>query len=346
MTRRRRQFASDTWAPMCPESWATLAKANVDHAEPYGDDRWTARAADLVRETFACDADVYVALTGTAANSLALAALCQSYHGVICHESAHIVTDECGAPEYASNGTKLLTVAGDAAKLTPAAVERAILRRSDIHHPKPRVVSLTQATEFGTVYSPEEVAAVAGLARRHGVRVHMDGARLANAVAGLGCHPADVTWRAGVDVLCFGGTKDGGGVGEMIVFFDRSLAEEFAYRCKQAGHLLAKMRFVSAPWVGLLEDGAWLRHAGHANRMAALLAEGLAARPGVRIRHPVQANAVFVDLRAAVAERLQARGWHFYSFLAGGGWRLMCSWDTTVEDVADFLADLDAVVGG
>ena len=341
MSGPQRQFASDTWAPMCPEAWAMLAQANADHAEPYGDDRWTARAADLVRETFACDADVYVALTGTAANSLALAALCQSYHSVICHEAAHIVTDECGAPEYASNGTKLLTVGGAAAKLDPTAVERAITRRSDIHYSKPRVVSLTQATEFGSVYTPAEIAAVAAVAKRHGLRVHMDGARFANAVATLGCHPADVTWRAGVDVLCFGGTKDGVGVGEMIVFFDRALAEEFAYRCKQAGHLLAKMRFVSAPWVGLLESGAWLRNATQANRMARLLAAELAARPGVAIRHPVEANAVFVDLPDGVAERLHALGWHFYNFLAGGGWRLMCSWDTTEADVRAFSADLD-----
>ncbi|MBX3633774.1 MAG: low specificity L-threonine aldolase, partial [Simplicispira sp.] len=283
---------------------------------------------------------VYFVFNGTAANSLALASLCQSYHSVICHELAHVETDECGGPEFFSNGSKLLPVGGAGGKLTPAAVQEVITRRSDIHFPKPRVVTLTQATEVGTVYRPDEVAAVAELAHARGLRVHMDGARFCNAVASLGVAPADITWRAGVDVLCFGGTKMGLPVGEAVVFFDRTLSEDFAWRCKQAGQLASKMRFLSAPWLGMLEGDAWLRHAAHANAMAQRLATGLAGIPGARLLFPVEANGVFVALPDKVQGGLRERGWRFYTFIAAGGARLMCAWDTQPESVDALLADL------
>ena len=337
------QFASDNCAGICPEALQALLAANAGDAPGYGDDEWTRRVSDRLREVFATDCDVYFVFNGTAANSLALAALCQSYHSVICHELAHVETDECGGPEFFSNGSKLLTARGAGGKLTPEAVREVITRRSDIHFPKPRVVTLTQATEVGTVYRPAEVAAIAEGAHAKGLRVHMDGARFCNAVASLGVAPADITWRAGVDVLCFGGTKMGLPVGEAVVFFDRSLSEDFAWRCKQAGQLASKMRFLSAPWLGMLEDGAWLRRAAHANAMAQRLAAGLAAIPGARLLFPVEANGVFVALPDSVQQGLRERGWRFYTFIAAGGARLMCAWDTQPESVDALLADLRAL---
>jgi len=334
------QFASDNCAGISPEALQALLAANDGDAPGYGDDEWTRRVSERLREVFATDCDVYFVFNGTAANSLALASLCQSYHSVICHELAHVETDECGGPEFFSNGSKLLPVGGAGGKLTPAAVQEVITRRSDLHFPKPRVVTLTQATEVGTVYRPAEVAAIAELAHAKGLRVHMDGARFSNAVASLGVAPADITWRAGVDVLCFGGTKMGLPVGEAVVFFDRKLSEDFAWRCKQAGQLASKMRFLSAPWLGMLEGDAWLRHAAHANAMAQRLAAGLAGISGARLLFPVEANGVFVALPDAVQQGLRERGWRFYNFIAAGGARLMCAWDTQPESVDALLADL------
>lgn len=333
-------FASDNCAGICPEALQALLAANDGDAPGYGDDEWTRRVSDRLRELFETDCDVYFVFNGTAANSLALASLCQSYHSVICHELAHVETDECGGPEFFSNGSKLLPVRGAGGKLTPDAVREVITRRSDIHFPKPRVVTLTQATEVGTVYRPAEVAAIAELAHAKGLRVHMDGARFCNAAAALGAAPAEITWRAGVDVLCFGGTKMGLPVGEAVVFFDRKLSEDFAWRCKQAGQLASKMRFLSAPWLGMLEGGAWLRHAAHANAMAQRLAAGLAGIPGARLLFPVEANGVFVALPDQVQQGLRQRGWRFYTFIAAGGARLMCAWDTQPESVDALLADL------
>ena len=343
-------FASDNTAGICPEAWAALAEANRGRLPSYGNDEWTVRACDLLRSVFETDCDVFFVFNGTAANSLALAALCQSYHSVICHDYAHVETDECGAPEFFSNGTKILVATGPQGKLAPAEVERVILKRTDIHYPKPRVLSLTQSTEWGTVYTVEELKALTGLARRHGLAVHMDGARFANAAAALaargGSKPADFTWRAGVDVLCFGGTKNGMNTTEAVVFFNKSLAHEFDYRCKQAGQLASKMRFLSAQWVGMLQDGAWLRHAGHANAMARQLAAAVRAQPSLRLLAEPEANGVFVELPPAVYAALTARGWHFYRFIGEHGYRLMCAWDTTEQQVAAFTADLQAVVRG
>jgi threonine aldolase len=331
------QFASDNYAGVCPEAWQAMAQANSGFAASYGDDAWTERACASIREVFETDCQVFFVFNGTAANSLALAALSRSYHSVLCHDLAHVETDECGAPEFFSNGTKILHIPGPDGKLDLAAVEHAIVRRSDIHYPKPRVLSLTQSTELGTVYTPGEIGAAAELARRHGLRVQMDGARFANAVAALDLPPADISWKAGVDVLCLGGAKNGMAIGEAVVFFNRELADEFEYRCKQAGQLASKMRFISAPWIGMLEHGAWLGYAAHANRMARLLADELEQMPGVRLMSPCQANAVFVEMPPATVAALRASGWHFYSFIGTGGARFMCSWQTTEEDVRSLI---------
>ncbi len=252
MTDHTQQFASDNYSGICPEAWAAMAEANRGHERAYGDDQWTARASDYFRQLFETDCEVFFAFNGTAANSLALAALCQSYHSVICSETAHVETDECGAPEFFSNGSKLLLAQTEVGKLTPASIRDIALKRQDIHYPKPRVVTLTQATEVGTVYRPDELKAISATCKELGLHLHMDGARFSNACAFLGCSPAELSWKAGVDVLCFGGTKNGMAVGEAILFFNRDLAEDFDYRCKQAGQLASKMRFLAAPWVGVL----------------------------------------------------------------------------------------------
>jgi threonine aldolase len=330
------QFASDNYAGICPEAFQYLVQANQSGDESsYGDDSWTQRVCESFRRLFETDCEVFFVFNGTAANSLALASLCQSYHSVICHEMAHVETDECGGPEFFSNGSKLLTAKGDSGKLTANAVEALILKRSDIHYPRPKVVTLTQSTELGTVYAVDEIKAITTVAKAHGLKVHMDGARFANAIASLDLHPAEVTWRAGVDVLCFGGTKNGLPVGEAIVFFDRELAIDFAYRVKQAGQLASKMRFISAPWLGLLENDVWLSNARHANHMASLLYEKMAHIPQLRVLQPPQANAVFAALPAPVAAALRQQGWKFYDFI-GSSSRFMCSWETKPETVDQF----------
>ena len=339
--KRTRHFASDNYSGVCPEAWAAMAEANAGHVTSYGDDPWTQLATDRIRDIFETDCEVFFVFNGTSANSLSLASLCQSFNSILCHELAHIETAECGAPEFFANGSKLLLLQGADGKVDPAEIERAVKQRTDIHYPKPRALSLTQATEVGTVYSPAEIKMLAEAAKRSGLRVQMDGARFANAVAALGVAPADLTWRAGVDVLCFGGTKNGIAIGEAVVFFDRELARDFDYRCKQGGQLASKMRFLSAPWLGMLQDGAWLRHARHANGMAGRLAAGLEKIPGVKISFPVQSNGVFAIIPKPAEQKLHERGWHFYTgVVTPEESRLMCSWDTTPADVDAFVADL------
>src|SRR5262249_11948900 len=271
------QFASDNNAGICPEAWAALADANQGHATGYGADDWTGAATRAVADLFETECEIYFVFNGTAANSLALASICRSTDAIVCHANSHVNVDECGAPQFMSGGAKLLTVETPLAKITPEAVIAAAVTPHDEHASRPRALSLTQATEFGTVYTVGELRALCDGARDRKMKVHMDGARFANAVATLACGPADITWRAGVDVLCFGGTKNGMPFGEAIVYFDRELADEFARRRKQAGQLASKMRFLAAPWLAMLEHGAWLKHAAHANAMAQRLAA--AAQP-------------------------------------------------------------------
>ncbi len=335
----RRQFASDNCAGICPEAWAALAAANAGHAVSYGEDPWTGQACNLIRELFETDCDVFFVFNGTAANSLALAACGRSFHAIFCHRHSHAEDAECGGPEFFSGGSKLVLLPGDDGKLDPATLERAATLRPDFHYPKPGVVTLTQCTEHGTVYSADEIRALSATAHRLAMKVHVDGARFANAVAWLGCPPKEITWQAGVDVLSFGATKNGIAVGEAVVFFDRALAREFDYRAKQAGQLASKMRFLSAPWGGLLADGAWLRHARHANTMAQRLEAGLRGVPGVAQSYPCQANAVFVRMAEPLVQALYARGWMFYQMHGEPDYRLMCAWDTTAADVDAFVKD-------
>lgn len=337
------QFASDNYSGICPEVWDAMAEANHGHATAYGDDPWTQRAADLFREFFETECEVFFAFNGTAANSLALASLCQSYHSVICTASAHVETDECGAPEFFSNGSKLLTAPTQDGKLTSAAILTLATSRKDIHFPKPRAVTITQSTETGRVYSVAEIADLSSTCRELGLHLHMDGARFSNAVLGAGCTPAEMTWKAGVDVLCFGGTKNGMAIGEAIVFFDHALALDFDYRCKQAGQLASKMRFLSSPWVGLIETGAWKRNAQHANMCAKRLCTAIQGLSHAQIMFPVEANAVFLLATEDRLQQLRDRGWRFYTFI-GGGARFMFAWDTDLARVDQLANDIREVM--
>ena len=344
MTEHSAQFASDNNAGICPEAWRALDAANTGHAPGYGADEWTRAAHDAIARTFETDCDVFFVFNGTAANSLALAAICRNTDAIVCHAMAHINVDECGAPEFMSGGAKLLTIDSPLGKLTPQAVAGAAVTPHDEHSSRPRALALTQATELGTVYTTAEIAALCETAHARNMRVQMDGARFANAVASLDVSPADLTWRAGVDVLCLGGTKNGLPAGEAIVFFNRGLADEFARRRKQAGQLASKMRYLAAPWLGVLEDGAWLRHAAHANAMARRLADGLARTGQARLLAPVEANGVFVDLPKHAIDALRERGWRFYSFVGETGVRLMCSWDTPADSVDRFVVDVKSAL--
>jgi threonine aldolase len=277
--------------------------------------------------------------TGTAANALALATICPPIGSVICHREAHIQNDECGAPEFYTGGAKLLLVDSDGAKITPAAVEDLLARmRHDVHEVQPAAVSITNATEYGLVYRPEEVAALGVYCKNKELRLHVDGARFANAVASLGCSPADLTWRAGVDALSFGFVKNGGMSAEALVLFDRDLARDLGFRRKRAGHLLSKGRYLAAQLLAMIENDVWLRNASAANQGAARLA----AAAGSRLLLPVEANELFLRLSAEEAAALRAKGFQFYDW-APGEIRLVVSWDQPDADVDAFAAAIAAL---
>ncbi|MCF7975794.1 MAG: low specificity L-threonine aldolase [Phycisphaerae bacterium] len=338
------QFASDNYAGMCPEALEALARVNDGHVQPYGDDPWTAEVCDLFRDLFNCHCQVFFVFNGTAANSLALSSFCQPYHSVISHRMAHIETDECGAPEFFSHGAKILLGEGENGKLDPECIHEIVTRRTDIHFPKPRVVSVTQATELGTVYTKAELQAIQYAARKNQLKIHMDGARFANAVAALGVQPRELTVDCGVDVLCLGGSKNGLAVGDAVIFFNPEHAQEFAYRCKQAGQLASKMRFIAAQWLGILKDDIWLKYARHANESARLLEDQLKQIPEIEFLCPRQVNSVFVTMPQAVHDALHRKGWHFYTFIGHGGARLMCSWNTTEQAINALVTDIKAAM--
>jgi len=340
----RYQFESDNTAAICPEAWTALAEANGASAAAYGEDKWTRRLFDRVREIFETDCEVFLVFNGTAANALVLAQLCRSFHSVICHERSHIDTDECSAPEFFSSGSKLLPTPGANGKLDLAQVEATVQQQHGVHSPKPRVISISQSTELGTVYRRDEIERIAEFARERSLFLHMDGARFANAVAALDCAPKTITWEAGVDALCFGGTKNGTAAGELVIFFKKELALEFEYRAKQAGQLASKMRFLAAPWSGLLSDSVWLDNARRANKRATTLANRLTAALGMSPVFPREASAVFLRMPEQLVVLLHRRGWHFYKFIEPDVYRLMCSWSVTERDIDDFIEDVTQAV--
>jgi threonine aldolase len=338
-------FASDNTAGISPQIMAAITQANSGFAASYGADPLTARLADMMRDIFETDVTVFPVATGTAANALALACLVRPYGAVLCYDEAHIATDECGAPEFYMGGAKLVTLPSDSGRITDGQVESAMARAVDggVHHVLPEAVSITQATEWGTVYDPDQIGAIAESCRRHGLRLHMDGARFANALAHLGCTAAELTWKAGVDVLSFGATKNGALAAEAVIFFNPALAAGFERRRKRAGQLWSKQRFLSAQLAAYLQDGLWLANARHANLMARALADGLGGVPGVRLVHPVQANEVFAAISDPLIESLVAAGAVFYRWIAVPGEdrpvvRLVTSFATSPEEVATFVA--------
>ena len=339
----RHHFASDNTAAICPEAWKALDEANAQYAPSYGEDEWTAAVCERIRQIFEVDCDVYFVFTGTAANALGLAQLCQPFHGVICPEGAHIQTDECGATEFYTRGAKLFLTKTNDGKIDLSKTEQLIAQQVELHGHMMHAISIAQATELGTVYTPDEVEAIGAFSRAHKMLLHMDGARFANAVASLGSAPNAITWKAGVDVLSFGGTKNGVAVGELVIFFDKKASRDFQYRVKQAGHLGSKMRFLAAPWLGLLNGDVWLRNARHANEAARGLAQRLRNEAGVENVFPVESNAVFVQLDDQVVRRLHARGWRFYKFVEPDIYRLMCSWATTDEEISMLVGDFVAI---
>lgn len=332
------RFFSDNAAPACPEVLAALTAANVQDTA-YDGDRWSAALDARFSALFGTEVAVLWVPTGTAANCLALASLCPPYGGVVCHREAHIQMDEGGAPEFYTHGAKLMLAEGPGAKLTPDAI-RAVLDavRPGVHWVQPHAISITNATEYGLAYSPDEVAAIGDLARSRNLALHMDGARFANGVVHHGCDPADVTWRAGVDALSFGFIKNGGMGAEALVFFRPDLAETCKMRRKRAGHLQSKGRFLAAQLIAMLEDDIWLRNARAANAGAALLGQ---AAPH-RLVHPVESNAVFVRLSADEAASLRAQGFDFYDWGPGEA-RFVVAWDQDEAAVAPLAAALAAL---
>lgn len=347
---RVRTFRSDNNAGLCPEALAALSAASEEgHVVGYGDDPATARAVERFVELFGDSIAVYFVATGTAANVLSIAALTEPWQRIVCHRHSHLNDDESTAPERIAQ-CRMTWVESHPSKLRPADVERiAAAGRGDVHEPAAGVVSISNATEFGSVYAPDEVAAIAEAAHAGGFRLHVDGARFANAVASVGCNARELAGEAGVDALSFGGTKNGLAFGEAVVFFrqgdgrwfDRARAT-FEHHRKSTGHLLSKHRFVAAPFAATLDRGVWLGHAAHANAMARRLAEGL-RRLGLEPAHPVEANGVFVRLPRAVDEALVAAGHGYYPFgdSEQGLSRLMCSFDTAPEQVEGLLRDVE-----
>ena len=344
--RQRDDFTSDNAVGLCPEVVAALEKANFGAAPPYGDDSWTLQVCDRVRRIFETDCDVYFVFNGTAANALALAQVCRSFHSIVCHHFAHIQTDECGAPELFTNGSKLLPVGGEDGKVCLDEVRRTLSDQHELHSHKPGAISITQATEFGTVYQRDEIAALSEFARTGRMFLQMDGARFANAIAFLRCAPKEITWEAGIDLLCLGGTKNGLAAGELVIFFNRELGRDFGYRLKQAGQLASKMRFLAAPWLALLTNDLWLRNAERANAAAQKLAYRLELDTGLVPVFPVESNAVFLRLDSSLAAQLRQRGWSFYTFIEPDVHRLMCSWATTDSIIEEFLADVRQLHAG
>jgi threonine aldolase len=333
------RFFSDNTSSACPELIAALNAANHGLARAYGDDEWTQRLDHTLGEFFGTSVRAFAVTTGTAANALALATLSPPYGAIFAYADAHIAVDECGAPGFFAGGAQLALLPGDHGRLAAATLAAALdEHRVDVHTLQPAAVSLTQATELGTVYQPAHIAELAALAHRHGLKVHMDGARFANALVHLGCHPGDVTWRAGVDVLSFGATKNGAFGAEAVVFFDTALVRDFELRRKRAGHLLSKSRYVAAQLLAYVESGVWQRNAARTNR----LAQDIARAAGAALLHPVEANEVFVGLGTARCEALRAAGFEFYDWGAAssGEARLVVSWDQPGADVAALCAAL------
>ena len=341
-------FESDNVWGVWPEMLAALERAAEGTATSYGDDAISQRLGAHFSDVFERDVEVFPVITGTAANALALSNLVPPHGAILCHEGSHIAVDECGAPEFFSHGAKLVLLPGPHGKIEPASLATALagFQRGSVHQVQPAALSIAQATELGTVYQPSEIGALAEVARRSGLKLHMDGARFANAIASLGCSPAEATWRAGIDVLSFGATKGGAFGAEAVIHFDPGRASDFGYRRKRAGHLLSKMRFVSAQLEAYLANGKWLTHAARANALAKMLGSGLAAVKGAELAHPIEANMALVYLPDRMVATLRKEGARFYDWAPPSRGttlvRLVTSFATPDEDVKRFIATAKA----
>ena len=334
-------LVSDNISSACPEVMEALAKANEANSPSYGEDPWTRDLAVRLGEIFETPVTVFPVTTGTAANALALSTLTPAFGKIFCHELAHINTDECGAPELFTGGAKLIDMPGANGRITAQALEETIYGAGNVHHAQPASVSITQACESGTVYSIEEIEAIAAVAHSHNLSMHMDGARFANALVTLGVTPAQMTWQAGIDVLSFGGTKNGCLTAEAVVFFKPELVGDFPFLQKRAGQLLSKSRFISSQFAGYLADDVWMRNARQANAMAQRLSKGLADLPGLELAYPTQSNEVFVVMPAALIDRLSATGLAINDEeLDGKAVRFVAAWNTTESEVDALLAVL------
>jgi threonine aldolase len=345
-----RNFSSDHVAPACAAIMSAVNKANEGFVASYGGDDLTAKLQSVTGALFEKQVTVFPVASGTAANALALSQIVPTFGAIYCYEAAHIVTDEAGAPGFFTGGAQLIGFPAADGKIRPEQLSKAVAYAEDlgIHHVKPGAVTLTQATEWGTVYSLEEISAISEVAKQFQLPVHMDGARFANALVHLGCTPAEATWKCGVDVLSLGATKNGALGAEAVVFFDPAMARDFERRRKRAGHLMSKLRFLSAQLNAYLKNDLWLVNARHANAMAAKMAQGLNSVAGARLLHPVQANELFVALPEETASALEAQGFNFYRWpLHGGGSgvtiRLVTSFATPAADVDEFIAAAAAI---
>jgi threonine aldolase len=343
-------FCSDNVTGFAPEILDALVRANRGPAMPYGQDELTAAVERRFAEVFERDVAVFLVATGSSANALALSCLAPPFGAIYSHPLAHVAVDECGAPEFYSGGAKMVGVPGAHGKLAATDLDQMLAAsgRGVVHHVQAAAISISQATEAGTIYRPGEIAGIAEVARRHGVRLHMDGARFANAVVAQNVSPADLTWRAGVDVLSFGASKNGAMAAEAVVFFEKKLATEMPYRRKRAGHLFSKMRFLAAQFDAYLTDDLWLRHARHANAEAHRLADGLARLPGARLLHPVEANEIFIALPEPIIAGLERAGFQFYRWVEEGPdvLRLVTAFNTDPAHVTEFVKTAERLTRG
>lgn len=336
-------FKSDNTAGVATQILKALELCNTGRAAAYGDDEWTKLLEEQMKIVFEHeDLKVFPVITGTAANALALSKITPPYGAVYCHNDAHIHVDECGAPEFYTHGAKLIGLDGMDGKLHVHELEDKLLKsgKGDVHQVQAAAVSISQVTESGTIYSAEEIAALAQVAHRHGCKLHMDGARFANALVAIESSPAEITWKAGVDILSFGATKNGALAAEAVVIFDPTLAEDFQYLRKRAGHLVSKSRFVSAQLLAYLENDLWLHNAKNANVMAKRLYDGLRELPSVSFLFPVEANELFPTLPKEMTEKLREAGFQFYDWPSGGEGciRLVTSFQTNERDVDRFVS--------
>jgi len=330
-------FASDNYAGIHPDIVQAINDANQGHCKAYGNDAYTKEAIELFKKQFGNNIDVYFVSNGTGANVLCLSTMAKSYQAIICAQSAHINVDECGAPEKYT-GCKLLTIPTTDGKLTVEKIKPLLIDQGDQHKVQPKAISITQGTELGTVYTIDEIKKITEFAHAHGMYVHMDGARISNAAASLNIPLAAMTKDAGVDALCFGGTKDGMMLGEAVIFFNQELSKDFQFIRKQGMQLISKMRFISAQFIALLTDDLWLKNARHANAMAQLLVEEVKKIPQIKLSQATQANAVFAIVDPKIIPTLQEKYFFYVWDEAISEVRWMTSWDTTQEDIMEFVA--------